>query len=1097
MDQWREIQTLRFCGYGGPAVRLSIQGKYQDAIRDFNALELLRSSPRSNVVVFRAIDLIAGLLRNEPGLGGISYWAVGSGQREQPEAAMRRARRLVNEIYRKPLDPEEDIEFDPKTRTLTIQTTFEAGEAVGDLREFGLFGGDASARPDSGYLINYATHDVIQKSEEVVLGRKLVLTLRSDDMLDSALDLVARLLRGERGLCGIRYWALGTGDPQWGETPPEPNPRVHVLENEIYRKFLIRNHHTSYDPNTKVLKVRANFAFDEAADVLREFGLFGGNATHRSGSGHLVYYDNRGVINKAVPLGLQNEISLLLASEATLEVPNLMGSALDEARTVLENAGLGVGVIKEVESETRVGRVIGQYPAAGEPMPEGGFVDVTIAVAIRVVVPNLHGLKPDAAATRLAERGLVLSDEAPTSEESKAPLGTIIRQKPSAGVRVDPGTVVRVILAAPITTTVPSLIGLTRGEAAVLLNRVRLKLALHAVKGSDGPYGIVVEQSPVKDERVPVDTEVSLTLSAPWTVPVPDLSGKTPEVAAEILRQAAAGRLKELGRPPIPPGLALGAQESVESERAEEIGTIVGQAPQAGKEAPLYGTVDVTVAIPRAVEVAELIGLTRDEAEETVEQAGLTLGKVTTRPDVSEAGTVIEQDPRPGAIVHKGSALAVVLADPILVEVPKVTDHHLKYAREVILSRGLTLADPPAPVDDEEHVWVTDQTPAAGAEVPLRSQVVLQLACDVPLVLGKSVSDAQTILVRAGLTLGARDERVSDKTAGTVLEQDPMPPAKAPLGSAVDIVVATRLENVPVPDVIGMSQARAEAELEGVGLKLIVGGQQFSDKPAGTVLTQEPPAGAQAAVGSSVTVDLSRGPQRVRASNPSPADGALHEDTWVNLGWAAGELAVSHDVYLGENFDEVNEATHDSDVFRGNQTPTSYIAGFPGYAYPEGLVPGKTYYWRIDEVNEAHANSPWKGNVWRFTVPPHTAHHPNPPDGAKIADPDVTLSWMKGFNAKTHTVYFGDDFDEVNNAIGGHSQASTTFAPGPLERKKTYYWRIDEFDGAATHRGNVWSFTIDHFSIAVGTGTEGNTTAPGGSGRILSDDDVRLYPPPQ
>ena len=62
-------------------MRLSIQGKYQDAIRDFNALELLRSSPRSNVVVFRAIDLIAGLLRNEPGLGGISYWAVGSGQR--------------------------------------------------------------------------------------------------------------------------------------------------------------------------------------------------------------------------------------------------------------------------------------------------------------------------------------------------------------------------------------------------------------------------------------------------------------------------------------------------------------------------------------------------------------------------------------------------------------------------------------------------------------------------------------------------------------------------------------------------------------------------------------------------------------------------------------------------------------------------------------------------------------------------------------------------------------------------------------------------------------------------------------------------------
>jgi len=200
-------------------VRISIQGKYQDTIGESNSPELLRSPPRSNVVVFQAIDLIGGLLRNEPNLGGISYWAVGSGGQEQPEAAMRRTRRLVNEVYRKPLDPKRNIGYDPKARTLTIQATFGAGEAVGTLNEFGLFGGDASARKDSGYLINYAVHDVIEKSQVKVLSRKLVLTFRSEDMLDSALDLVARLLRGEPGLYGIRYWGLGTGDPQWDQTP--------------------------------------------------------------------------------------------------------------------------------------------------------------------------------------------------------------------------------------------------------------------------------------------------------------------------------------------------------------------------------------------------------------------------------------------------------------------------------------------------------------------------------------------------------------------------------------------------------------------------------------------------------------------------------------------------------------------------------------------------------------------------------------------------------------------------------------------------------------------------------------------------------------
>ncbi|MEJ2704289.1 MAG: LamG domain-containing protein, partial [Sedimentisphaerales bacterium] len=66
------------------------------------------------------------------------------------------------------------------------------------------------------------------------------------------------------------------------------------------------------------------------------------------------------------------------------------------------------------------------------------------------------------------------------------------------------------------------------------------------------------------------------------------------------------------------------------------------------------------------------------------------------------------------------------------------------------------------------------------------------------------------------------------------------------------------------------------------------------------------------------------------AFGPEPKDGALHEDTWITLGWSAGDYAVSHDVYLGEDFDVVDEATRDSDVFRGNQASTFYVAGFPG-----------------------------------------------------------------------------------------------------------------------------------------------------------------------
>ena len=196
------------------------------------------------------------------------------------------------------------------------------------------------------------------------------------------------------------------------------------------------------------------------------------------------------------------------------------------------------------------------------------------------------------------------------------------------------------------------------------------------------------------------------------------------------------------------------------------------------------------------------------------------------------------------------------------------------------------------------------------------------------------------------------------------------------------------------------------------------------------------------------------------ARGPDPKDGTLHADTWVNLSWLPGDSAVSHDVYLGDNVSDVENATRDSDVFRGNQTSTFMVVGFPGFAYPDGLVAGTTYYWRVDEVNEADPNSPWKGPVWSFSIPPKTAYNPDPADGAEFVDPNnAALTWTAGFGSIMHTVYFGDDFDEVNTADVGIPAGTPSYSPGPLEREKVYYWRVDERDAVATYKGDVWSFT--------------------------------------
>ena len=196
------------------------------------------------------------------------------------------------------------------------------------------------------------------------------------------------------------------------------------------------------------------------------------------------------------------------------------------------------------------------------------------------------------------------------------------------------------------------------------------------------------------------------------------------------------------------------------------------------------------------------------------------------------------------------------------------------------------------------------------------------------------------------------------------------------------------------------------------------------------------------------------------ACSPRPCNGTMHHDTWVSLSWNPGDFAVSHDVYLSDNFDDVNTAA--AEAFRGNQIETIFYTGFAGFPYPNGLVAGTTYYWRIDEINDLHPESPWKGEVWSFSIPPKTAYNPYPVDGAELVDLDVELSWTAGFGAKVHAVYFGDNLEEVNNATDGIQQVATNYTPGPLQPAKTYYWRVDELTGGAddeTHKGDVWSFS--------------------------------------
>src|SRR5205823_8152159 len=97
---------------------------------------------------------------------------------------------------------------------------------------------------------------------------------------------------------------------------------------------------------------------------------------------------------------------------------------------------------------------------------------------------------------------------------------------------------------------------------------------------------------------------------------------------------------------------------------------------------------------------------------------------------------------------------------------------------------------------------------------------------------------------------------------GLVFKQDPVAGKRVPKGSEVRIWVSTGLPKAEVPDLVDKSSTDAASELTHAGLKPDVH-EVPSDKPAGTVVAQDPPAGTKLTVGQKVRINISKGPQPV------------------------------------------------------------------------------------------------------------------------------------------------------------------------------------------------------------------------------------------
>jgi len=151
----------------------------------------------------------------------------------------------------------------------------------------------------------------------------------------------------------------------------------------------------------------------------------------------------------------------------------------------------------------------------------------------------------------------------------------------------------------------------------------------------------------------------------------------------------------------------------------------------------------------------------------------------------------------------------------------------------------------------------------------------------------------------------------------------------------------------------------------------------------------------------------------VNAREPSPDSGATDIGVDVPLSWRAGREAVRHEVYLNTD----GQAVIDGNVPIMTVTEASYT---------HSLDLASTYYWRVDEVNDAELPTTWRGDVWDFatqeylTVDDFESYNDLNPD-----DPEsnrIFLTWIGGDIDLTNGSQVGHDtypFAELTNVHDG------------------------------------------------------------------------------
>ena len=229
------------------------------------------------------------------------------------------------------------------------------------------------------------------------------------------------------------------------------------------------------------------------------------------------------VLLAALVIGLVFFAQNIIGTEPQVTVPDCVGGPISACRTLAEDRGLTVDVVRRDISDRPNGTVLEQDPAAREMVDRGTKIEVVISRGVmQVPVPNVIGKPVDEARQILEDLGFrVLVDRQFNDEVEE---DVVFEQDLAPGTKVDEGSPIQLTVSQGAeTVVVPDLTGMTVDEARSTLEAEGLALGNVSEAFCVPPQdpGEVCAQDPQPGNEVPPGTSVNITVQSQESSPTP------------------------------------------------------------------------------------------------------------------------------------------------------------------------------------------------------------------------------------------------------------------------------------------------------------------------------------------------------------------------------------------------------------------------------------------------------------------------------------------------------------------------------------------------------------------------------------------------